>query len=595
MWRFTPPAENRSEEGRISCARRTRSNRPRCTPLEERCLLSVSLAGNKPSVSPVGVRITWTAKAGGHGKTPVYQFRAGPAGGTSHVIRDFSRSNSVTWDAQQEGDYVIQVTVKDGFGSASGESTGASYSARSRVAGSGAVISRTQNPLVTLYSAPPSAGTSMYVEFSRQGPAPSWRRTDPLPVVPGRSTNFLIAGLLPRTTYLLRHVLDDGTTSAPLTFRTGALPRNLPFPTFAVRKAPPPGTDVSQDVVFHVGTNPAGGTINTLATNLGGKVVWYYDSITNRFPGYAPSLAPGGTVLMLGGKQDGVGGANTLREVDLAGNTLRETSVAAVTSQLAALGRPSITDFNHEAQRLPNGDTAVLATTPRTVLVNGRPIRYNGDMVLVLDQDFRVVWSWDPFAWLNTNRLPTDGEGPGDWLHANAIAWSPADGNLLVSLRSQDWVVKIDYANGTGDGHVLWRLGPDGDFRINAADPSPWFTHQHDVRYVDASTLVLFDNGNIRHRANPAAHSRGQELVLDEAARTVTLAVNADLGSYAFAVGGAQRLPDGTFAFTSGFVEKTFRVRADGSRVYVLQMRMPGLQYRSYIEPSLFVRPVYVS
>ena len=196
-------------------------------------------------------------------------------------------------------------------------------------------------------------------------------------------------------------------------------------------------------------------------------------------------------------------GANTLREVDLAGDTLRETNVDAVNAELAALGQHSITDFNHDAQRLPNGDTAVLATTPRTINVKGKPTPYKGDMVLVLDQNFQVAWAWDPFNWLNVHRLPTLGEGPSDWTHANSIAWSPADGNLIVSLRSQDWVIKIDYANGTGDGHVIWRLGQGGDFRINSTDPSPWFSHQHDVRYINDTTLVLFDNGNTRHSDEP--------------------------------------------------------------------------------------------
>ena len=246
-----------------------------------------------------------------------------------------------------------------------------------------------------------------------------------------------------------------------------------------------------------------------------GNIVWYYDPVANAFPSLALSLVPGGTVLLLGGKLTSAGAADTLREVDLAGDTLRETNVDAVNAELAAMGQHSITDFNHDAQRLPNGDTAVLALAPRTINVRGKPTPYVGDMVLVLDQNFQVAWAWDPFSWLNVRRLPTLGEGPSDWTHANSIAWSPADGNLIVSLRSQDWVIKINYANGTGDGHVIWRLGRGGNFRINSTRPSPWFSHQHDVRYINDTTLVLFDNGNTRRAKNPRAHSRGQELVLE--------------------------------------------------------------------------------
>ena len=261
---------------------------------------------------------------------------------------------------------------------------------------------------------------------------------------------------------------------------------------------------------------------------------------------------PGGTVLLLGGRQVVPGSGVTLREVDLAGDTVRETNVDAVNAQLAAMGQQTIAAFSHDVQRLPNGDTAVLAVATKTIMVKGKPTTYVGDMALVLDKNFQVKWAWDPFQWLNVRRLGTLGEGPGDWTHANSIAWSPADGNLIISMRSLDWVIKINYANGTGDGHVIWRLGRGGDFRINSADPSPWFSHQHDVRYINDTTLVLFDNGNVRQARNPRAHSRGQELVLNETRRVAKLVVNADLGNYAFAVGSARCYPTGTSSSIRG-------------------------------------------
>ena len=90
----------------------------------------------------------------------------------------------------QEGTYDIKVIVKDSFSASTGESATASYTAKSRVVGTSAVISPTANPLVALYSAPPSPGSSMYVQFSPLGPNPSWTSTAPLPIVPGKSTNF---------------------------------------------------------------------------------------------------------------------------------------------------------------------------------------------------------------------------------------------------------------------------------------------------------------------------------------------------------------------------------------------------------------------
>ena len=509
------------------------------------------------------------------------------------MVRDFSLSNSFTWDPMQEGTYQIQVTVKDSFGASTGESATAAYTAISRVAGTSAVISPTSNPLVALYSAPPSVGSSMSVEFSEQGPNPSWQSTAPLPIVPGESTNFIVAGMLPNTTYLMRHVVNNLIASAPLTFTTGSLPTNVTFPTFTEQQAPGPGTDLTQNMILHNGIGDPISTINTVATDLQGNVEWYYDSVANSFPSYATNLVPGGTVLLLGGKAFGIGGFDTVREIDLAGDTVRETSIGAVNAELAAMGQQPISDFDHDVQRLPNGDTALIGLTPRTIDVNGVPTLYNGTKILVLDQNFQVTWAWDAFNWLDTSRLGTAGEGPSDWLHANSVSWSPEDGDLLVSLRAQDWVIKIAYSNGSGDGHIVWKLGQGGNFTINSSDPSPWFSHQHDVTYINDTTLVLFDDGNTRELTNPNADSRGQELVLNEQTMQATLVVNADLGNYSSALGGAQMLPNGNLDFTSGFqgaapnnFGQSIEVLPNGTQTYV--QKMTGLEYRSYFMSTLY-------
>ena len=48
-------------------------------------------------------------------------------------------------------------------------------------------------------------------------------------------------------------------------------------------------------------------------------------------------------------------------------------------------------------------------------------------------------------------------------------------------------MIKIDYDNGTGDGHIVWTLGQGGNF-TSIAPPGvqdPWFSHQHDVTYIN--------------------------------------------------------------------------------------------------------------
>ncbi len=230
--------------------------------------------------------------------------------------------------------------------------------------------------------------------------------------------------------------------------------------------------------------------------------------------------------------------------------------------------------------------------------------------IIVLDKNFQVSWVWDSFDHLDVNRGPILGEilQPGgadqltastpvlpavDWLHINAVSWSPEDGNLVLSLRNQDWVIKIDYENGYGDGHVIWRLGQGGDFTVNSTDPNPWFSGQHDAHYIDDSTIILFDDGNAHRASDPTADSRGQVWKVDEQTMTATLVVNVDLGNYSGALGSAQRLSNGDYSFDSGFqgtaphqIGQSIEVRPDGSIAYVLQVK--GTEYRSFRMQTLY-------
>jgi hypothetical protein len=417
--------------------------------------------------------------------------------------------------------------------------------------------------------------------------------------------------MLPSTTYEMRHVFSDGTTSSPLLFTTGSIPSSLTFPTFTVVQPPGPGSDLDQGLIYHETRTP-------LATDLSGRVVWYFDYgqsglLPSTFGISAPQ--PGGTILGFGSDRYAVPNKfgllpkNVLREIDLAGDTVRETNLDAVNAQLKAMGHEPIYGFYHEVTHLPNGSTVALGITERTFNIDGTGTNYVGTMVLVLDQNFQVTWAWDAFDYLDVNRGPILGEIDDvndipvnivpnlpavDWLHNNSVAWSPADGNLILSLRTQDWVIKIDYRNGAGDGHVVWRLGQDGDFTVNSTDPNPWFSHQHDAHYIDDSTIILFDNGNTRRATDPNADSRGQVWKLDEHNMTATLVFNADLGNYSPAVGEAQRLSNGNYSFDSGYqgqapnlFAQTIEVRPDGSKAYVLEV--DGIfEFRTYRMRTLY-------
>jgi hypothetical protein len=550
------------------------------TPTPVRAANIVSLTPNPPSGALVGTIVTWTVSATGVG-TLQYRFSVGRQDGTEFlVLRDFSASNSFTWTPMQEGAYRVKATVIDETGLPGVAESIVSYSVASRITGQGAVVSQTQHPLVALYSIPPCIGRAR-VEFRPQS-GTVFQTTHTKPCVPGLSVNFFVAGMRPSTNHVMRHVVMSGGSQQPgplKPFLTGALPPALPIPEIEIPDQIGAGTSFVDDVLLQsVLVRPQPTTAFTLATDFVGNVIWYHDEAQFGEVRALYRPVPGGTMLMVG--PNGPLEDQFLREIDLVGSTIRETNVPRVNQQLALRGLPDrIGSFHHEANRLPNGDTIVLSSLERVMNdVQGAtgPVDILGDMILVLDLNLQVKWIWNAFDHLDVERKAVLGEtcvhqGPGcpplsmaidgkanDWTHGNAVTYSPSDGNLLFSMRHQDWVVKINYANGTGDGSIMWRIGPGGDFTISSPDLFPWFSHQHDARHVGPGHISVYDNGNTRCAPTgtviPGCNSRGQVFAINEANKTATRVINADLGHYSAALGSAERLSNGNYHFGSGFL-----------------------------------------
>ena len=226
---------------------------------------------------------------------------------------------------------------------------------------------------------------------------------------------------------------------------------------------------------------------------------------------------------------------------------------------------PRCASFNsHETRTLPNGNILIFGSRDETSTVYqggtpDDPVDIVGDMILVLDHNMQLLWAWDSFSHQDLSREATlndkcyQGSGgcppfnpnfsvANDWTHSNALQFT-ADGNIIVSERSQDWVLKINYANGTGDGSVIWRLGHDGDFTIVNPLPNPcgdpnvfsWFTHQHDAAFQRQNVLpevfTTFDDGNLRVQQCGSGNSRGMVLYVTESTRKVFIQTAADLGA----------------------------------------------------------------
>jgi hypothetical protein len=588
----------------------------------------VTLAANLPTAQSVGTTIRWTVAGTGIGSldTRLSVQRVGNENDSAYaygqIMYDYGARKDFDWTPLKQGSYIITAQVRD-----NGDHSITTLSQPFQIVpvpGStqGTVISSTRNPLVALLSAPACRpGLFMRVLFHGDYPGAREYRTDAKPCAAGQTMNLYVAGMRASTTHLLTPQVEaaDGSvvrTGSVMTFTTGAVDVPVPTPTIVI----PPSEDTSlEDPIVLSG--PLGGEgFSPVAADLEGQVVWYHKPFQANGSDFklVTRWNDGGTFFAIAAiiASDRL----ALREVDLAGNTVRETNSRRVGEMLKARGQDIITFIHREARLLPDGRIALIGSVERVLVdVQGPgPVDVLGNEIVVLDKNMQLVWSVNLFDVLDVTRLATGDEKcsegargcpillyadvVNDWTHANSISYSPADGNLIVSLRHQDWVIKLDYRDGAGTGALIWRLGKEGDFTPLGFpdDIDPWFTHQHDANYVGTDRVIDFDNGNRNSAclANPAdCRSRGQAWLLDETQMTATLETNTDLGTFSSAMGAAQAVSNGNYSFAGGVSDDDSapsyldEVHPDGTKVFSMEFNERA--YRGFRLRDLYTAPSY--
>ena len=580
----------------------------------------IQLTSDLPSGQPVGTTITWTV-TNNTLNIADYRLSVRRMGEPMRIHYDFSSKNVLTWTPLEDGEYQIVVTARDRSMPSNMMQLPAAFTVTSR-ATQGPRVSATPNPLVALYSAPLcTAGNRMRVDFIEQSVGP--RRATTFKNCDGvHSMNFYVAGMKATTVYILRHeVLDNvGATveqGPPRSFTTGAIGAGVTIPAITFPIPAGPGVSTQEPFVV-ISPTPGNGTV-PFAIDTDGNTVWYYEN-TNLLDAefFMLRMVRGGRFLLVAPSiGDNIIDRFTVREIDMAGNTTRETNARRLSEQfMAAGGQQPIATLHHEARILPNGHTILLGDSKKLVEDVQGPgiVDVIGDVIVALDNNWQVVWQWDSYDHLDITRLALGGEtcvsgGPGcpilflaeeanDWLHSNAVAYSPGDGNLIMSVRNQDWVIKIDYQDGTGDGQVLWHLGDDlGDFDMLSPDPNPWNSAQHDANYFGEDKVLLYDN-SIRNPAcvaDPAnCVSRGQLYQLDEVNMTAELLLNVELENFSFALGSAQPMLNGNFSFGSGTRNVPPSSTADEVNPagdIIFSIGIDVAVYRSFRVPNMYTPP----
>lgn len=479
-------------------------------------------------------------------------------------------------------------------------------------------LTPTPNPQVVAYSIYLPAPGNVAIQFGTEGLMTS---PQPTPSPNGGMVHVYVAGMLARSSYHMHALvtLNNGAsfTDGDQAFNTGDAPKTSPIQITAPGGgSPQPGVELYDTVIPHT-------EAQLFVTDLQGNVLWTYKydgssvdaiqaarvlpnghflvliSFLSSLPPNQLSNLPGGTL-------------DLIREVDLAGNTIRELSLAQLQQSLMAQGYTfTLQGFHHDVLPLPNGHIVILANTrvPYTNLPNyPGTTSVLGDVLIDVDQNFNPFWVWNAFDHLDVNRQPMNFP---DWTHGNAILYSADDHNLLFSMRHQNWIVKIDYQDGSGSGNVMWRLGPGGDFKlVGGTDPTDWFYAQHGPSFFTQNTIGVFrlgviDNGDDREfPANVLCDQPGQPpchystvpvMEIDENEMTATLLSNyaPSASLYSYFGGNVNQLQNGDIeadfcAVQSGATIQEFSESTGTAQIVWQAVTPKAAQFRVQRLPSLY-------
>jgi arylsulfate sulfotransferase len=464
-------------------------------------------------------------------------------------------------------------------------------------------VTATANKQVASYVISPAAAGNVSVQFGTSTNYGFTTWTQPVPAG-GGPVSLFVAGMKGNTLYHMRGVVQfaDGTQYMDLdqTFTTQSLPATqLPAVTATTTPGMTPQSGV--ELLDLVDGNIAHAPV--AVTDLDGNILWSYNAGLGQTLLSNPiKMLPNGHFLInfSGAVPDGTN--SILQEVDLTGTLIWQMTAAELNAALAGATcggdgcNVTIIGTHHDFVTLPNGHLIVIASTQQ--VISGTTV--TGDVLIDLDQNHKPVWLWNEFDHLDTNRRPYMFP---DWTHTNAILYSADDGNLIISIRHQNWIVKVDYANGSGAGDIIWHLGYQGDFTlVGGTDPTDWFYAQHGPSFTTKNTtgqfgLAVFDNGDDRvfpTGVSPTLYSTVPVFSIDETAKTATLTFHMTAPTYSFFGGNNAVLGNGDVEFcesaeptpTAGDI---YEVTQSGSAQTVWHMTVfDQYVYRGQRIPSMY-------
>src|SRR5438477_8778004 len=218
-------------------------------------------------------------------------------------------------------------------------------------------VASTIHPLVAQYSMTSQCSGQAMVEFGTDtsyGRSTSW-----LPVAGHfQTTDIQVAGMKASTIYHMRSILlcaGQTFTSADQTFTTGALPTTTVFPAITVSRPNPSVAPAENPGIELVNVfAPNNNTMQALFTDRDGNPIWYYDvgAAQGNSP-YTFKVLPNGHMIV--SITRAITAGTIMREIDLAGNTIREMDTGQLSQIMQSLGYNfAPTGYHHDVLPLAN-------------------------------------------------------------------------------------------------------------------------------------------------------------------------------------------------------------------------------------------------
>ncbi|OUS26169.1 hypothetical protein A9Q99_19525 [Gammaproteobacteria bacterium 45_16_T64] len=345
----------------------------------------------------------------------------------------------------------------------------------------------------------------------------------------GKAHAFTVVGLRAETQYEFVAIITDENNdtieSEPQILTTGSLPADTPTIELLTK------TDNSMGGITFFAE--AASTGRFYGVDEDGIPVWYLhgDDISMSASPVIRAMEDGRLMLLLN---------REVRIINILGETLSSYTLPA---------------YHHDAILLDSGN--ILALTYETGTFDNQTL--TGDRIVELDPEGNTVWEWSSFEHLDTGRFPgtlasRENNGALDWTHSNALHHLSHDDTILLSSRSQSWVVNIDH--GTGD--IVWIMGNSEGAADNLQDKfftltnGSWMASQHAPMQTSLGDILIYDNRNEAELAGSRNNSRGVRFSLDT--NNMTAEQNWEYVSpkYTQSLGDIDELENGNILLNSG-------------------------------------------